>query len=98
MTLTKLFTMKKNYLFKLLVPVTVLLAQQNAFAQTDTFVYTGAVQTWTVPPCVTSITVDMQGAIGGKSLYSRGGYGGRVKCTLAVTPGDVLNINVGGKG
>ena len=63
-------------------------------AQTLTFNYTGGVQTYTVPSCVTSITVDAKGAQGGGT----GGFGGRVQCTMPVTPGDVLNIYVGGQG
>ncbi len=64
-----------------------------------TFDYTGVVQTWTVPAGVTSIMVDAYGAGGGIS-YNGGipGYGGRVNTTLAVTPGEVLNIYVGGAG
>lgn len=91
--------MKKIYLLKSALLIMILSLQGfNVTAQSVTFNYTGAVQTWTVPPCVTSITVDAQGAIGGHSTFSRGGYGGRVQCTLAVTPGSILNIYVGGKG
>ena len=74
------------------------------YSQTYTFTYTGGLQTWTVPSGVTSITVDAQGAKGaGVAGYSYGyqsvgGCGGRVQATLAVTPGDVLNIVVGGQG
>ena len=67
---------------------------------TQTFNFTGAAQTYTVPANVTSITVDVQGAQGGGSLPSPtnnpGGLGGRVQTTLAVTPGQVLNVYVGG--
>ena len=67
---------------------------------TQTFNFTGAPQTYTVPANVTSITVDVQGAQGGGSLPSPannpGGLGGRVQTTLAVTPGQVLNVYVGG--
>ncbi|MBK8143748.1 MAG: hypothetical protein IPK62_01490 [Bacteroidetes bacterium] len=66
---------------------------------TQTFNYTGAVQTFTVPAGVTSITVDVSGAKGGNGVnLSVGGNGGRVQGTIAVTPGQVLNINVGGMG
>ncbi len=91
--------MKNNYLLKAALVVMVLSVQGfNVAAQSVTFNYTGAVQTWTIPPCVNSITVDVQGARGGHSNISRGGYGGRVECKLAVTPGSVLNIYVGGQG
>lgn len=64
-------------------------------AQSVTFNFTGAVQTWTVPPCVTSINVTLAGAEGGGTV---GGNGAIVTGTLAVTPGQVLNIYVGGSG
>ncbi|MCS6905692.1 MAG: hypothetical protein NZ576_10005, partial [Bacteroidia bacterium] len=44
-------------------------------AQAVNFSYTGGVQTYTVPPCVTSITVDVRGAQGGGP---NGGNGARV--------------------
>ena len=59
------------------------------------FNFTGNVQTWTVPPCVTSIFVTAAGADGGGSA---GGNGAVVTGTLSVTPGQVLNIYVGGTG
>jgi hypothetical protein len=62
----------------------------------ETFAYTGAAQTWTVPAGVTAIAVDAYGAQGGDANY--GGPGGRVRATLAVSPGDVLQVNVGGQG
>jgi hypothetical protein len=61
-------------------------------AQT-TFNYTGSVQTYVVPACVTSITVDAQGAQGGGP---NGGLGGRAQATIPVTPGATLYIYVGG--
>jgi hypothetical protein len=61
---------------------------------TATFNYTGSMQTFTVPAGVTSISVDARGAQGGAG----GGLGGRVTCNYAVTPGDVLDIYVGGQG
>lgn len=65
-----------------------------------TFNYTGTVQTWTVPPGVTSIDVSMTGAQGGSSYpsISVGGNGGLVTATLSVTPGQQLEIRVGGEG
>ncbi|NBY39818.1 MAG: hypothetical protein EBQ66_02655, partial [Flavobacteriia bacterium] len=64
----------------------------------QTFNYTGAQQTWTVPAGVTSITVDAQGAQGSNSSYGTGGNGGRVQTTLSVTPGATVYINVGQAG
>ncbi len=61
-----------------------------------TFNYTGSPQTWTVPADVTQIQVDMYGAQGG-GIYGNPGLGGRVQTTLNVTPGEVLNLYVGGQ-
>jgi hypothetical protein len=63
---------------------------------TQTFSFTGANQTWTVPVGVTSITLDARGAQGGTVANGQGGNGGRLQGTLAVTPGQVLNVFVGG--
>ncbi len=59
-----------------------------------TFSYTGSVQTYTVPVGATQIIVDAYGAAG----FGLEGYGGRVQATHPVTPGEVLNIYVGGQG
>lgn len=61
------------------------------------FDYTGAIQTWTVPAGVTKIFVDVAGAQGGSSSPYLGGKGGKVSGLLTVTPGDVLQITVGGQ-
>ena len=66
---------------------------------TLTFNYTGSIQSFIVPPGVTSISVDAQGAQGGigtGSYTGSGGLGGRVRATVSVAPGAVLNIFVGG--
>src|SRR3972149_5123328 len=80
---------------------TLFLVSGFIFAQaqtTQTFNYTGSQQTFTVPPCVTSLTIDVKGAQGGNNGTASGGLGGRVQATMTVTPGDVLNIYVGGAG
>ncbi|MBT7910031.1 MAG: hypothetical protein HN607_05815, partial [Verrucomicrobia bacterium] len=65
------------------------------------YTYTGAVQTFTVPAGITSISVDAYGASGTTIDPSQGNYdsqlgkGGRVLANLTVTPGDTLNIYVG---
>lgn len=64
-------------------------------SQTVTFNYTGTLQTWVVPPCVTSINVVAAGAKGGGAV---GGNGARITGTINVTPGQTLNIYVGGMG
>lgn len=63
-----------------------------------TFNYTGASQNYTVPTGVTSLTVDVMGARGGNNSTYLGGLGGRVQGVIAVSPGQVLEINVGGFG
>ncbi|WP_226915739.1 beta strand repeat-containing protein [Hymenobacter siberiensis] len=68
-----------------------------------TFVYTGTVQTYTVPAGVTSLQVDAKGAAGGTGSGSTfglnvGGAGARVQATLSVSPGQVLQILVGAGG
>ena len=67
----------------------------SLYSQTINFTYTGSVQTWIVPPCVTSINVVVAGAKGGGNT---GGNGARITSTLNVTPGQTLNIYVGGMG
>lgn len=94
--------MKKNLLLTFIFA----LAGMSAIAQTtQTFNYTGSVQTFIVPSCVTSITFDVIAASGGigapgcnTSVSDTGGLGGRVQGTLPVTGGDTLNIYVGGAG
>ena len=68
-------------------------------AQTVNFSYTGTQQTFVVPPCVTSINVTLNGAQGENSAVggALGGLGANVSGTLAVTPGDILYIYVGGQ-
>ena len=65
------------------------------FAQSVTFNYTGSIQTFTVPNCVTSITIDARGAQGGSAL---GGQGAKMVGTFTVTSAEQLNILVGGQG
>ena len=74
-----------------------------AFGATASFSYTGAAQTWTVPAGVTQVTLELRGAQGGGSYdcssvrQEDGGLGGLTQGTLAVTPGQVLNLYVGGQ-
>lgn len=64
-----------------------------------TFDYAGSPQAWTVPEGVEAIEVDVRGAQGGgHDSTEPGGKGGRVRATLAVTPGETLIIRVGGAG
>jgi uncharacterized protein YjdB len=95
--------MKRHFLSKLAIFAAILLGWNlSAFAQSTTFSYTGGVQSYTVPAGVTTIGVDMSGAQGGNATGSTDittpGKGGRVQGKLTVTPGQVLNIFVGGAG
>jgi hypothetical protein len=63
---------------------------------TQTYNFTGGVQTFVVPAGVTQITVDAYGAQGGSP--NTGAFGGRIQTNIAVTPGEVLNVYVGGAG
>lgn len=64
------------------------------------FGFTGAVQNFTVPTGITTLSVELRGANGGSGYqaFSTGGLAGIAIGTLAVTPGSVLQINVGGAG
>ncbi len=71
-----------------------------ASAITETFNYTGAAQTWNVPPGVGEANFDLLGAQGGGSPRRpvAPGLGGRVTGTIAVTPDSPIQVNVGGQG
>lgn len=83
----------------LAVAATTLVAATPAHAavQTLAFEYTGRAQTWTVPAGITQATFDVYGAQGGLGGFA-GGLGGRATATLPVTPGSVIQLNVGGQG
>src|ERR1700741_2585887 len=65
-------------------------------ASSVNFVFTGAVQTFTVPStlCVSTVTFVVRGAKGGGG----GGLGAAIQATYAVTAGQVFQIMVGGAG
>ena len=67
---------------------------------TQTFNFTGAAQTFTVPAGVTQLTITAFGAQGGAGAGGglAGGLGGSASARITVTPGEVLTINVGGAG
>ena len=64
----------------------------------QTFQYTGSSQTFTVPQCIYSLSIDLNGAEGGNGSNGAAGKGGRLQASLPVMPGAVLTIYVGGKG
>jgi hypothetical protein len=67
---------------------------------TVTCTYTGAAQYWTVPAGVTQATFTLYGGAGGtiNNGSGPGGSGAEVTGTLPVTPGSVLQVNVGQAG
>ena len=73
-------------------------ASHRLWAQTVTFNYTGSVQSYTVPPGVSNVTIDASGAQGGGSNGGAGGLGAQMTGTFAVTPGEVLSVVVGQQG
>jgi hypothetical protein len=75
---------------------TTLLGWQSLVAQTtQTFPYTGTIQTYTVPAGVTAVTIVAKGAQGGGNISGPGGKGASVQGDFAVNPGDVLRVLVG---
>jgi len=68
-----------------------------AVAGTQTFTTPGPAQ-FQVPADVCSLTITVNGAQGGFVRARLGGPGGQVRATLAVTPGEILGVFVGGAG
>jgi gliding motility-associated-like protein len=84
--------MKQLILFTAALFITI----SHFFSQTTvTYNFTGGVQNFVVPPCVTSLSVTVAGADGGGAL---GGNGAIVTSTFAVTPGQTIGMIVGGSG
>lgn len=72
---------------------------------TQTLNYTGTMQTFTVPACVTVVTITCYGAQGANGTASSfgatggvGGFGPIVTGATTITPNSVLNVYVGGSG
>ncbi len=99
--------MKKFYV----LAIALLMCQlaQLSFAQSTTFNWngtsfgTGTSQTYTVPAGVTQIGIDMKGGCGGGGYVSSGSpgpvvLGGRIQCSVNVTPGTTLYVFVAGAG
>ena len=63
-----------------------------------TFNATGQPQSWTAPDDVHQATITAVGARGGDSAVYDGGYGGQATATIAINPGETLDIYVGGRG
>ena len=76
-----------------------LIGAGGALAEMVTFNYTDAAQQFTVPPGVTSVTIEAVGAQGGTSFEPRpGGEGARLRATFAVTSEETFNVVAGGEG
>jgi len=70
-----------------------------AAAFTETFNFTGAAQTWTVPRGISEATFDLYGAPGGGGGGRfTPGLGGRATATIPVITGASIQVNVGGRG
>jgi hypothetical protein len=87
--------MRKNFTTLALVLTSCLAIAQ---ATVQSYSFTGAMQSFTVPACVNTLTLDLRGAQGAsQSPGGTGGLGGSAIGVIAVTPGQVLNIYVGGQ-
>jgi cysteine-rich repeat protein len=64
--------------------------------------YTGVVDTFVVPPCITQVTIEAWGAQGGDNIalvaMDLGGRGARMRGDFMVTPGEELSVIVGQQG
>lgn len=89
--------LKTRVLSSLGVSLLVAVAWPGNVAAT-TFNYTGSLQTYTVPSGVTTIHIVAKGAQGGAVASDQGGLGAMMSGDFTVTPGEVLNVIVGGQG
>jgi len=95
--------MKRFYIAKIAVLFAILFGwNMRVAAQSATFTYTGAVQSYTVGTA-TLLGITAIGGCGGTEYVSGCAtgtlaLGGMVQCHLAVTPGQILWIYVGGAG
>ncbi len=101
MTRYRPFVATENFSKKLIYVVTLLAFSTVANAAQVCFSYTGAIENWPVPAGVTTITAEASGAQGGDSTWSGtvvGGLGATMIGDVTVTPGDQLQVLVGGQG
>ncbi len=80
------------------IPLTPALAQPSP-VQTVSFHFTARAELWTVPTGVSALRVVANGARGGQGgPRGLGGLGAEESAIVAVTPGDVIEVEVGGTG
>ncbi len=70
----------------------------SSAGETCAFGYTGGPVAWTVPAGVDTVTMTADGAQGGDGGDGHGGLGGEATADVPVTPGQVLQVDVGGQG
>ena len=90
-------TLLAGWRLALLLALAATVAQAQT-TTTTTYAYTGSPQTYTVPAGITAVQVVATGASGGVYAGTNYSYGARVQATLTVTPGEVLTVQVGGRG
>ena len=96
--------MSRSYIcFSILILVLIFAGVQKAWAQEQevTFEFTGGQQSFVVPPGVFSVHIEAWGAQGADVMNEGtgpGGLGGFSGGDLAVTPGQTLQLFVGGQG
>ncbi len=66
-------------------------------APSTTFAYSGAIQNYTVPAGITTLTIVAKGAEGGSHTTYLAGKGASMSGVFTVTPGQVLKVLVGQK-
>ncbi len=90
--------------FRAVLVLSGLLLPAVGLSQTiQTFNFTGAEQTWVVPPGVNEVDIELMGGEGAAALDRRedlggSGLGSQLVGTLQVTPGETLYLYVGGMG
>ncbi len=77
--------------------VTIVNCPVQTFTNTQTVTFSGSMQTFVVPNCVTTLRMELWGAQGATTGSSSGGQGGYVRGDLSVTPGETLFVYVGGQ-
>ena len=72
-------------------------AQGGTLTGTQTFNYTGGVQTFTAP-ATGNYSITLNGGRGGNGLNTTGGLGGQATGSLALSAGQTISVYIGGQG